>query len=126
MCGRRPARGLPRARLCLGEFWRLNGFDRFTTLDPVEANGTLASGPGRFAGAVLTRSAIYAAIIANRQAAADERSYALYRAIRCYAPAGISDCGGEEVPIAQRKAWFDQLKREYPNSQWARSLRVYW
>jgi hypothetical protein len=70
--------------------------------------------------------AIYAAIIANRQAAADERSYALYRAIRCYAPAGISDCGGEEVPIAQRKAWFDQLKREYPNSQWARSLRVYW
>ncbi|ODU67414.1 MAG: hypothetical protein ABT11_20225 [Novosphingobium sp. SCN 66-18] len=115
-----------RARLCLGEFWRLNGFDRFTTLDPVQADGTLASGPGRFAGTVLTRGAIYAAVIADRQAAADERSYALYRAIRCYAPAGISDCGGEEVPIAQRKAWFDQLKREYPNSQWARSLRVYW
>ena len=37
-----------------------------------------------------------------------------------------NSCGGKEVPIAQRKAWFDQLRSQYPNSPWTKKLRYYW
>jgi hypothetical protein len=30
------------------------------------------------------------------------------------------------VPVAQRKAWFLRLKREYPSSRWAQELKYYW
>ena len=51
---------------------------------------------------------------------------ALNRAVRCFAPAGSSSCGGNDIPVAQRKAWFERLKRDYPQSPWARDLKVYW
>jgi hypothetical protein len=44
----------------------------------------------------------------------------------CYAPSGYNDCGGEDVDKAVRKAWFQQLKRDYPGSVWAKSLKYYW
>ena len=50
----------------------------------------------------------------------------VYAAVRCYAPAQINSCGGEDVPQAQRKAWFQQLKKRYPNSRWAKELQNYW
>ena len=59
-------------------------------------------------------------------ATADQRALALNRAIRCYGPSGYNSCGGVEVPVEQRRAWFQRLKRDYPNSRWAQSLRYYW
>jgi hypothetical protein len=50
----------------------------------------------------------------------------MYRAVWCYGPSGINSCGGKGVDIAQRKAWYNQLKREYPNSEWAKKLRYFW
>ena len=44
----------------------------------------------------------------------------------CYAPSAMNDCGGADVSKSQRKAWFDQLKRDYPQSPWAKKLRYYW
>jgi hypothetical protein len=32
----------------------------------------------------------------------------------------------QQVPKAQRKAWYDELKGRYPASRWAKSLRYYW
>lgn len=125
-----------RARLCLGDFWRLNGFDAFALHAPGEGARVLGKAPDLFPGKASYRDAIYAAIIADRAAPADIRAYALYRAVRCYAPSGYNGCAGParttaeleaaQVPLAVRKGWYDELKKRYPQSQWARALRFYW
>ena len=76
--------------------------------------------------APLTRAAIYAGIVDDRAAAPNERAYALYRAVRCYAPSGNNSCGGEGVEVPQRRAWFQRLKREFPASPWTKKLNLYW
>lgn len=125
-----------RARLCLGDFWRLNGFDGFVLHVPGEGTNVLGKAPDLFPGKDLNRDAIYTAIIADKAAPADLRAYALYRAVRCYAPSGFNGCAGgassigqleaAQVPLAVRKGWYDELKKRYPQSQWARALRFYW
>lgn len=72
------------------------------------------------------RQAYYEAVIMNPKSEPEDKSYALYRAIMCYAPSGSNDCGGEEVDKLTRKAWFTELKTEYPGSPWAEKLRYYW
>ena len=124
------------ARLCLGDFWRLNGFDSFSLFTSTDGADVLGAGREAFPGTPLPRAAIYAALIDDRQAPPGERAYALYRAVMCYAPSGYNSCAGPyrtakdmdqaEVPKAQRKAWFLELKARYPESSWARSLRYYW
>lgn len=114
------------ARLCLGEFWRLNGFDGFTVLDTPPSRGALGGAANDYPGKPLARGAIYAAVIADARSAPDDRAYALYRAVNCYGPSGFNGCGGEDVPIAQRKGWYDRLKREFPKSSWAQKLKYYW
>ena len=47
-------------------------------------------------------------------------------AVFAYAPSGHNDCGGEDVPEAVRKGWFQRLKQSYPTSRWAEKLRYYW
>ncbi|MPT48981.1 MAG: hypothetical protein E2598_11270 [Sphingobium sp.] len=115
-----------KARLCLGDFWRLNGFDNFSALDPLEEAKELGGGKDYFPGRRIPRAALYDGLIADPHTPADAKAYALYRAIRCYAPSGMSDCGGEEAPVAQRKAWFQQLKRDYGATRWAKDLPYYW
>ncbi|WP_421838522.1 hypothetical protein [Novosphingobium sp.] len=114
------------ARLCLGEFWRLNGFDGFSTLDTPPSRGALGGAANEYPGKPLARGAIYAAVITDARSAPDDRAYALYRAVNCYGPSGYNSCGGEDVPIAQRKGWYDRLKREFPKSSWAQKLKYYW
>lgn len=114
------------AQLCLADFWRLNGFDHFTGTDPVADKNALGAAPGQFPGKMMTRASIYAAVLANARAAADDKAYALYRSVYCYAPSGNNDCGGEDVDVSQRRAWFQQLKKTYPQSRWAKKLTVYW
>lgn len=115
-----------KARLCLAEFWRLNGFDGFDGPEdrpgPAELGGTASL----FAGRATTRAAIYNAVAADPAAAAGDKAYALYRAVNCYAPAKVNTCGGADAPESQRRAWFQRLKREFPASPWAQQLRYYW
>jgi len=114
------------ARLCLGEFWRLNNFDGYTALDTPPKRTALGGAAREFRGVPTTRGVFYAAAIANPRTATDDRAYALFRAVKCYAPTGYNACGREQAPKAQRKAWFDTLKREYPRSPWAQQLKYYW
>ena len=113
-----------RDRLCLAEFERLNAIGSGMEVRPPA--GTLGSGPSQFPGQVLTRAEIYGAVAADREANAADRSYALYRAVKCYEPAGVNGCGGPEVPKATRKGWYNELKRAYPASAWAKDLRYWW
>lgn len=115
-----------KARLCLGDFWRLNGFDRAADYVSAPKPDELGGFARAFAEKPLSRGDFYADIIADPAAAPNDKAYALYRAVMCYAPSGINDCGGEEVPVAQRRGWFNQLKRSYPQSPWAQKLKVYW
>lgn len=115
-----------RAQLCLGEFWRLNYFDGFTLSGTSGAADELGSGPAPFPGPETTRDALYAEVIADRYAKPDVRAYALYRAVRCYAPSGNNSCSNRSVSVKQRRTWFKQLKKSYPNSRWAKDLQGYW
>ena len=118
----------PRAntpRICLAEFFRNNGFDHFAYDGPLEGKG-LAGTPPRYPGVPYSRQAVYQAVIAAPRATDAERAYALYRAVRCYAPSGNNDCGGKDVDVSQRRAWFRQLKSAYPNSRWAKTSDLYW
>ena len=114
------------ARLCLGDFYRLNGFDDFEMNRAKPAADELGGSASLFPGTSAYRGKFYADIIADSRAPAGDRAYALYRAINCYAPSGNNACGGNAVAQSQRKAWFERLKSEYPNSEWARKLRYYW
>ncbi|WP_054528943.1 hypothetical protein [Erythrobacter sp. SG61-1L] len=115
-----------KGRLCLGEFYRLNGFDDFYLGADTSEAGGLGSGKELFPGTPIPRGSFYSSIIADPAAARADKAYALYRAVRCYAPAGINSCGDAEVPIEQRKAWFNTLKRQYADTKWAKGLEYYW
>lgn len=122
------------ARLCLGDFWLENGFDYYSEATPDRTyrravnpmTMALGSSKSRFPGTATPRHDIYTAIIANSRASAQQRSYALYRAIKCYATAGSNSCGGKAVPQSQRKTWFTTLKRQYGDTKWAKELKYYW
>jgi hypothetical protein len=117
--------GSAKARLCLAEFWRLNGFDDYLAGTRPKAD-ELGGTPDLFPGKPASRSALYAAVLADGAAAPDDIAYTLYRSVQCYAPSRSNACGGKEVPQSQRKAWFQRLKREYPASRWAIDLKYYW
>lgn len=114
-----------RDRLCLAEFVRVNEMDQ-SALDTAPAEGELGSAPSAYPGPPYARSATYKSIIDNKAASGDDRAFALYRAVRCYEPTGINGCGGADVPKAERKAWYNALRREFPGSRWAKSLRYWW
>ncbi|MXP25540.1 hypothetical protein GRI39_05725 [Altererythrobacter indicus] len=114
------------AKLCLGEFYRLNGFDHFSFGEEPLAGELGGFVPGYAANRQAIRGDIYSSVIADRNATRDERAYALYRGIWCYARSGYNSCGGKDVPESTRKAWFERLKGEYGNTVWARELKYYW
>ena len=115
-----------KARLCLGDFYRLNGFDEYGTDGSAPKPDELGGTPTRFAGRPVSRAALYTEVIADAAAPAGDKAYALYRAVNCYAPNGNNACGGEDVPQSQRRAWFQRLKADHAASPWAQKLRYYW
>lgn len=115
----------PKAQLCLADFFRANGFD-YESLDTQPNARELGGSPSLFKGKVYSRLDVYRALIASSKTPAADKAYALYRAVMCYAPSGNNSCGGEEVEQPQRRAWFNQLKKNYPSSRWAKELKFYW
>lgn len=113
-----------KGRLCLGDFYRLNGFD-YLALDGARQEGELGSF-ARYPGEPIPRSALYNAVIAEPGVAREDRAYALFRAVHCYAPSGNNTCGGEDAPEAQRRAWFRRLKGEFATTRWGREAEYYW
>lgn len=122
--------GAIRPRLCLAEFFRNNGFDNFNEWgsydEPLKDVGLATTRQLFPRPTPYSRLEIYKAVVADRAASADDKAFALNRAVRCYAPGGNNSCSGTEVDQAQRKAWYMRLKRDYPQSRWATTLKNYW
>ncbi|WP_347903097.1 outer membrane assembly lipoprotein YfiO [Pseudomonas purpurea] len=115
----------PRGLNCLGEFILRNKLDD----SPVDERSTAAPQPGvpvPFKGDIYARHEGYRQVIGDTQAPKEDRAYALFRAINCYAPSGNNSCGGTDVEPAVRKAWFRQLKSGFADTPWGKSLQYYW
>jgi TolA-binding protein len=112
-------------QLCLADFLLVNNFDQ-SALDEQPAAGELGSSQSGFPGAAYSRLEVYRALIEAKTTPAEDKAYALYRAVNCYAPSGNNSCGGRDVDVKQRKQWFLMLKNRYPTSRWAKELQYYW
>ncbi|WP_443112783.1 hypothetical protein [Erwinia sp. SLM-02] len=110
---------------CLGEFFRTT---RVKVDSWPEDDGNLALGAvvGDGSDGAPNRQAYYTQVIQDPRAEPEDKSFALYRAVMCYAPSGYNDCGGKEVEPAVRKGWFNRLKADYRGGPWAQRLKYYW
>ena len=113
-----------RAKMCIAEFIRLKNGDGFM-LDTAEKAGRKDS-LSLFPGKPYSRLTVYRGVIADPNAPPEDKAYALFRAVHCFRRHNSNNCGGEDAELAQRKAWFTQLKKQYPKSEWAKNLRYYW
>ena len=71
------------------------------------------------------RLSSYREVLRRKSATPEERSYALYRMIMCFR-GSPHDCTVEDIPLAERRSWYQRLKREYPHSVWAKNLKYYY
>ncbi len=115
----------PKGLNCLGEFILRNGLDGMPLDSQPEAN-ELGGTPSGFKGAVYSRLDGYRLVMDNPKAPREDKAYALFRAINCFAPAGYNTCGQQDIPQAERKQWFRTLKSTYADSSWAKELKYYW
>lgn len=115
----------PQGLNCMGEFILRNNLDNMPLDQPRSADVLGGTAPG-FAGQVFARHTAYQTVIANSKAGHEDKAYALFRAINCYAPSGNNGCGGKAVEPATRKAWFKQLKSSFADTRWGKSLQYYW
>ena len=109
----------PLLNVCLGEYFRSEQGYSVQQLAYAEQQQS------SFSGKIFSRGQVYKDILKS-SSKDDLHAYALYRSIQCYAPSGINDCGDAEVSKPVRKQWYDQIKRDYPNSTWTKSLKYYW
>jgi hypothetical protein len=117
--------GSPEGLNCLGEFILRNGLDSYSLdhqPDAQDLGGTATEFPGK----IYSRLDGYMQVIGDSKASRNDRAYALYRAINCFAPSQNNGCGPQDIPTAQRKQWFQTLKSRYPNTSWAKTLKYYW
>lgn len=111
--------------ICMGEFMLRNHLDD-SPLNEKLTDGVLGSGPSGFPGEPFSRHTAYVTVINDPEATHTDVAYALYRGINCYGPNGINSCGGEDVEPKVRKFWFQDLKKEFADTRWAKSQQYYW
>jgi hypothetical protein len=116
---------IPTARLCVADFVRLNSPVTYMGT-PASTVNELGDTPSPFPGGNFVRMDTYTAVLANPKSTRNDKAYALFRAVNCYAPSGNNDCGEKDVPQSQRKAWFTTLKHDYAGTRWANALQYYW
>jgi len=115
-----------RPRLCLAEFIRRKGFDGWSDQYDAKLERTVTRSRNGFPGKPIDRMTIYQDVIASPSVSADDKAFALNRAVRCYQPAGSNSCGGRDVEKPIRKAWYDRLRSQFAGTTWAKELKYYW
>lgn len=118
----------PEGLLCLGDFINANDLDAvyFLHSSSKAVPFALGTSPSHFTGNRFSRGNAYQNVINNPKATDEQKAYAYYRAIKCYATSGSNHCGNADVDKDVRKKWFKTLKTRYGNSTWSKSLKYYW
>jgi hypothetical protein len=109
---------------CLGEFILRTSLDELPLAQPSRED--LGGGPSAFPAVRYSRLDGYMQVMADGKAGRDDRAYALYRAINCFARSGNNHCGSQDIAPSRRKQWFRTLKERYRDTLWAKELAVYW
>lgn len=112
-------------RLCLGEYMRNQGTALENFYGDYYYGPSFSQPKNAFTGETFSRGEVYKEIIKSNSKS-ELQAYALYRAVMCYSPSSINVCGGKEATKSTRKQWYAQIKRDYPNTTWAKSLKYYW
>lgn len=114
-----------RIRLCFDVTPRSGPNSRYYDEKPMlPALGGAGDG---FVGPFPESMTLYQAVMTDPYAAAEEKSFALYKAINCFANQGDNHCGGgEEIPVEVRKGWFQTLKHRYAAMPWSKQQKYYW
>ena len=115
-----------KGQLCLADFMRTRLDSDWYGYSPDDKSGNLGSTKSLLDSKPFSRMAIYQRLIADPKVTGNDKAYALHRAIRCFETSGYNHCGDQDIPVAQRKSWFQQLKRDYPDNPIATSLKYYW
>ncbi|MGH8552805.1 MAG: hypothetical protein ACRERS_05865, partial [Methylococcales bacterium] len=115
----------PEGLICLGEFILRNDLDGMP-LDSRPDAHQLGASPSAFEGEVFSRLDGYREVIANADASQNDKAYARYRAVNCFAPSGNNRCGAQDIDLDERKNWFHELKTRYADTSWAKQLKYYW
>lgn len=117
----------PHALNCLGEFLRTT-YAGIDTEAEMWGNGGLdqLAQNELYKDRAQGRLKFYQQVIADPKAEPEDRSYALYRAVMCFAPSGYNSCDQQEIPQQTRQRWFSQLKNQFKGNQWERQLKYYW
>jgi len=114
----------PKALNCLGDFVLRNGLDDFPLNKQPDQN-ELGGTTSLFSGKPFSRLAAYQQVIVDKSAPHTEQAYALFRAINCFARSG-NHCDEQDIPVEQRKQWFQSLKSRYKDTPWGQSQKYYW
>lgn len=110
---------------CLGDFVLRNGLDNFA-LNTQPASDELGGTQTQFQGTQFSRLKAYQRIMNDKNASHAEKGYATFRAINCFATSGYNSCDEQDIPVATRKQWFQNLKTRYKDTSWGQSLKYYW
>jgi hypothetical protein len=110
---------------CLGEFVLRNNMDGYPLgFQPVADD--LGGAASQFPVKDYSRLAGYMQVITDAKAARDDRAYAIYRALNCFAFSGYNHCGGPDLSLKQRRQLFRTLKTRYAGTTWGRDLQYFW
>lgn len=116
---------------CLGEFsehYQLPypRYMLFSSLNNTNNTGSLGTNnPTKFGKFLYSRLKGYQFIINDETATEEDKAYALYKAIRCFA-GGYNHCDRQDIPLAKRKEWFQLLHSKYAKTLWAKQQPIYW
>lgn len=117
----------PHAMNCLAEFFRtspakvyidaeIGGNEELDQLTFDEHKRDNAEGRLKF----------YQWVISDATAEPEDKTYALYRAVMCFAPSGYNTCDQQEIAPQTRQRWFNLLKTQYKGNPWEQKLKYYW
>lgn len=122
----------PRALNCLGEFkafYQLPFTHYIPASSLVNQNFSGALGTNRptdFGANLYSPLTGYQWVINNPLAEDEDKAYALFKAIRCFANNGINRCDKQTIPHKERRQWFILLHTKYAKTLWAKKQTLYW
>lgn len=113
---------------CLGEFSQFYKlpYSRYMLPLPTDIGELGSNNPTKFGQYLYSPLKGYQFVINDKDASDEDKAYALYKAIRCFAGSGFNQCDKQIIPQTKRKEWFQQLHTKYAKTTWAKQQPIYW